>query len=113
MSDPAAPLWSRFLFAALTWFIPALLVLPVYLILVALSAMAGDGTLLETTEGVRGGINAALGPLLVACGIAALVVTISWGSDVEAYLSGGVFALVTGGLGVVLWRKVLAHLRAQ
>ena len=73
-SQPPSPAAVRREFArlALVWSIPALLVLPIYLLLIALSAAAADGALLEATDGVKGGINAAIGPLLFSCGAVAL-----------------------------------------
>lgn len=110
--DPASrDVWFRFIKTALIWFIPALLALPVYLVLLAISAIGGDGALLETTEGVRGGINAALGPLLVVCGLAAGAFTAIRAGDVEDYLTGGFAAAVCVGFGALLWRRALEHLR--
>jgi hypothetical protein len=105
-----ASVWWRFCKTALLWMIPALIVLPIYLVVVGISVLASEGALLEASEGVRGGINAALGPLLVLCGVAAAVVTGLWGADAESYLTGGFFAIVAIGLGVVLMTRALRQL---
>jgi hypothetical protein len=97
-----AAVWWELFKKALVWLIPALLVLPFYLILIAVTAVAADGSLLATTEGVRGGINAAIGPLLVLCGIAAVVATVLLATDAQDYVNGVFFALATAGLGVAL-----------
>ena len=49
-SDEEHPVWARYLVMALTWAIPALLILPIYLIVLAISMLGGDGALLEATE---------------------------------------------------------------
>jgi hypothetical protein len=107
-SDPRP--WLRFSKTAAVWFVPALLVLPLYLVAVAISVAASDGGLLEASDGLRGRIFAALGPLLVACGLALTVVTVRWGEDAEAYLGGGAAALVCVWLGVLMIRRELARL---
>lgn len=111
-TKPAIPgsIGLRYAKTALLWLIPALLVLPIYLVAIGISVLASDGALLEASEGVRGGINAALGPLLVLCGIAMAVLTVSWGGDAEAYVSGGFAAVVSAGLGVVLVTRALRQL---
>lgn len=97
-----AAVWGAFAKDACLWLIPALLVLPIYLVVLGVSAIVGDGSLLEASEGVRGRINTALGPLLVLCGAAAGVFTARLASDAEGYVTGAFFALITAGLGVVL-----------
>jgi hypothetical protein len=109
--EPGPSPWLRFSKIALVWFVPALLVLPLYLVAVAISVAAADGALLEASDGLRGRLFAALGPLLVACGLALAVVTVRWGEDVEAYLGGGAAATVCVFLGAVMIRRELARLR--
>ena len=94
MSLLSPPVLRQFFWTAVLWFIPALLLLPFALLLVAISVVAGDGTLLEMGEGLSSKVLTALGPMLIACGIAALVLAAAWGADVEGWLSFGGFALV-------------------
>ncbi|PRP95373.1 hypothetical protein ENSA5_39580 [Enhygromyxa salina] len=103
--------WGPFIKTALVWLIPALLLLPLYLVLIAISMFAGDGSLLEATEGVRGGINAALGPLLILSGVAVGVFTAIYAGETQDWISGGLAVVITVGAGVVLGQRALAQLR--
>lgn len=105
-----AATWQRFFKSALLWLLPALLLLPVYLVLVLLSAIIEDGVLLEATSGIRGGINAALGPLLITCGIAGTGFVMVVGTVAEDYIFGVLFGVLCTGLGVVLSQRALRRL---
>ncbi|MDH5490672.1 MAG: hypothetical protein OEY14_01735 [Myxococcales bacterium] len=104
---------GAFLRQALIWFVPALLVLPLYLLLMTLSILGGDGELLRITEGVRGGINAALGPLLSLLGLLVGGLALIYGDGVEAYGMG--LALSAGGLifGTSLAQQALRRIRER
>jgi hypothetical protein len=105
--------WRTYAGVALLWLIPALIVLPIYLIVVAISAVAADGGLIEAGSGVKGRIDAATGPLLVICGVAAGVVTAMWATTGEGYATGGGFALVTVMVGCALMTRVLRRLARE
>lgn len=109
-SAVTAAVWGKLAKTALLWLIPALLVLPIYLLVLAVSVLASDGSLLEVSGGVRGGINAALGPLLMLCGVAAGVLTVMFAGEAEGYVTGGFFAVVAFGLGVVLMTRELRRM---
>ena len=101
---------ARFAKAALTWFVPALLILPIYLVILGISVIAADVTLLEATEGVKGGINAAIGPLLILCGLVAVALTVVLGTDESHYINGAFFALGAIAIGAIISRQALDHL---
>lgn len=110
---PSAAVWGRFLQLAVLWLIPALFVLPFYLVLVAASAAFGDGELLGVTEGLRGGINAALGPLLIACAGVGGWVVYTYALTAEDYVYGAIAVVVAALLGLVCIRTVLRHMQAK
>ncbi len=87
-SPAPAAVRREFARLALVWSIPALLILPIYLVLIALSAVAADGAILEATDGVRGGINAAIGPLLFVCGAVAMTATLMLAQEPTDYITG-------------------------
>ena len=95
---PQSPVAHRFFTKALVWFVPALLVLPFYVILLAIMAAGNDGQAASSMDGFRGGINTALGPLLVVVGIGIGIVGAALGHDLEAALTG-----VAVGLGCILF----------
>ena len=103
----------KFARLALIWLIPALLVLPIYLVLIALSASAGDGTLLEATEGVKGGINAAVGPLLFLCGAVAMVGTVILAQETSDYITGVSALIVCWLIGWHISSRALKQIRAE
>lgn len=111
MSADSSEVWSQFAKNALLWLVPALIALPFYLILLLISMVAGEGTLLEATDGVSGGINCALGPLLILVGFVAVGLTIQFGTDASYYVEGIFFAIISVGLGIVLARRALIALR--
>ena len=90
----SAPVLGRFGRTALVWFIPAILLLPFALLLVAISAVAGDGSLLELGDGLSSKVLTALGPMLIASGIAALAAAAILEADTEGWISTGGFAAV-------------------
>ena len=112
-AERAGEPWSEFLKNAVVWLVPALLVLPFYLVAIAISVAASDGGLLEASDGWRGRIFTALGPLLVLCGLGAAWVTARYGEDAEAYLSGGTAALVCIFVGILMSRRELHRLRGK
>ena len=109
-SAVTAAVWGKLTKTALLWLIPALLVLPIYLLVLGFSVLASDGSMLEASGGVRGGINAALGPLLMLCGVAAGVFTVMSAGEAEDYINGGFFAVVAFGLGVALTTRELRRM---
>lgn len=106
-----AEVWGRFLRDALVWMIPALLVLPILLALLAISMVAADGGLLEAGEGkIKGGLGAALGPLLILVGVAAGVLTAIYATELADYGEGGFFALICVGVGIAISVRELRRL---
>ncbi len=59
-------------------------VAPLYLVLLAFSPIAEDGAALGLVEGIKGKVNAALGPLLIVAGFALAGATIAYASDAES-----------------------------
>lgn len=116
MSDKSGPsifsgpiLW-QFFWTALLWLVPALLLLPLYLIVLVVSVLISEGAPIELLTKFKGGINSALGLLLVLCGIAALVFMVTTKLDAEGYLYVGLSSLVCGGLGGYLSRRELRRM---
>lgn len=101
----------EFLRSALVWAIPGLLVLPFYLILIAISGAGGDGTLLEVTDGVKGGINAAIGPLLFVCGAVAMGGTLVLAVEAADYVWGAFALIVCWLVGWHISSRALKHIR--
>ncbi|MCG8422201.1 MAG: hypothetical protein MJE77_30125 [Proteobacteria bacterium] len=85
---------QRFVGTAVIWLIPALLLLPIALIVVGLVALSGEGQLLEISNGIRGKIFAALGPLLLLCGVAVAVFTAMRASSLTDWIEMGWIALL-------------------
>ena len=113
MHPPRANLWWRFTATAFVWLIPALLLLPVVLVVAAITMAAADGSLLELGSGIRGKLLTALGPLLVVLGAGTIVFAAIAGADAEDWLSAGGFAALLIVLGVFAIRKALRYLAAQ
>lgn len=113
MHPPQANLWWRFTATAFVWLIPALLLLPVVLVVAAITMVAADGSLLELGSGIRGKLLTALGPLLVALGAGTIVFAAIARADTEGWISAGGFAALLIALGVFAIRKALRYLAAQ
>jgi hypothetical protein len=108
----APSLGRRYVKTAATWLIPALLLLPVYLLVLGLSVfIAGEGALMGAFDKIKGNINAALGPLLILAGIGFGVATPIYAADFDGYVTGVFAALVSIGFGIALVREALAKLR--
>ncbi len=105
-------LWWRFTATALAWSIPALLLLPIVLVVAAVTMAAGDGSLLELGSKLRGKLLTALGPLLVLLGVGTIVFAAIAGVDAEGWLHAGAFAALLLALGVLATRKALRFLAA-
>lgn len=98
-----AKVWGEFLRTALIWLIPALLALPIVLVVIAVSMVAGDGGLFEAGEGsMKGGLATALGPVLILVGVAAIVFTAMHASEAADYGEGGFFGLTCIGIGIYM-----------
>lgn len=113
MAQPEGNLWWRFTTTAFVWLIPALLLLPIVLVIAALSMAASDGSLLELGSGIRGKLLTALGPLLVAAGAGVIVFAAIANADAEGWLNAGCLAAVLIALGVFAIRRALRSLAAQ
>jgi hypothetical protein len=101
---------GQFLRNALLWFVPALLLLPIYVLLVAISVVAGDGAVLDFVGKLRGRIDGALGLLMIVGGVALGVVLPSLATDGQSWAYGGFTALVLLGMGVYFVRRELKRL---
>lgn len=113
MHPPQDNLWWRFTATAFVWLIPALLLLPLVLIVAAITMVAADGSLLELGSGIRGKLLTALGPLLVVLGVGTIVFAAVAGADREGWINAGFFAAFLIALGVFAIRKALRYLAAQ
>jgi len=102
---------GRIASTALVRSIPAVLLLPCLLVLLAISVAASDGSLLEIAAGIRGKVLTALGPLLVASGVATVVLAWRYGAaDIEDWLGVGVFAALAIGSGAAAIRYSLRRI---
>lgn len=101
---------GRFMRTAVVWFLPAVLLLPFVLVVLAISVVAGDGSLLELGEGIRGKMLTALGPLLIACGVAAVAAAAILDADTEGWISFGTFAAVAVVVGWFATRQALRRI---
>jgi hypothetical protein len=93
---------SEFAGSAVVWLIPALLLLPIYLLLVAISVLASEGALLEFTLGARGRIHSALGLLMVLSAVAVAVLLPMYALTSDDWINGVFMVAVAGGAGVYL-----------
>jgi hypothetical protein len=103
----------RYAKTAVIWLVPALLLLPLYLVLLVIAVVGAEGAPLQLVEGIKGKVNAALGPLMVLAGLGLGGVTIALAEDAESYVFGGFGAVVAVGLGIVLVQTAIAKLRAS
>jgi len=104
---------GQYLRVALIWLIPALLLLPFYLLLIGISVLAGEGALLELALKTKGGIHSAVGLLLVLGALAILVFLIQEASVANDWVQGGAMVLVTGGVGMYFVIRELRKLAAR
>jgi hypothetical protein len=107
-----AQTWSQLGVSALVWLVPALLLLPFYLLLVLVSVLIENGELLELVGRLRGGIHCALGPLLVAIAIAGGIGLPQYAVEGSDWVFGVVAVLITGGLGVFFVHRELSRIAA-
>lgn len=116
MDSPAAPItrhvWRRFAGDAVVWLLPALVLLPVYLVVLVLSMLAESGELLQPFFEKHRGFHGALGVLLVMVAIAVAVFVAGAATEALDYVEGGFAVLVTGGLGGWLCHRQLRRLAA-
>ncbi len=106
----SGPILWQFFWTALLWLVPAVLLLPIYVIVLAISMLVWEGAAIELLTKFKGGINSALGLLLVLLGVAALVFLFTAKLDAEGYVYVGVFSLICGGLGGYLARRELRRM---
>ncbi len=108
-------MWAHFgqyLRVALVWLVPALLLLPFYLLLIGISVLAGEGALLEIVTKAKGGIHSAVGLWLVLGALAMLVFVVLEATVADDWVQGGAMVLVTGGVGAYLVRRELRKIAA-
>lgn len=105
--------WGEYFTSALIWLVPALFLLPFYLVLIAISVAASEGGLLAIVMKARGGIHAALGLLLVLGSIALLVVVVQVADEAIDWIEGGFMVLVTGGMGAYFMQRELRRIAAR
>lgn len=118
MPDPrAAPITrvvvGEYFMAALVWLVPALILLPFYLLLIAISVAASEGGLLEIAMKARGGIHCALGLLLVLGSIAGLVFVVQVADEAIDWVEGGFMVLVTAGVGAYFMHRELRRIATR
>lgn len=104
---------ARFALTALIWLVPAVLFLPLVLVVIALSVLGSDGTILELVAKLRGGVLTALGPLLVVVGGGLVAFTANLGADLEEWLTVALFAALTMGGGFIAIRHSLRRIAAE
>lgn len=98
----------EFVGSAFVWLIPALLVLPLYLVIIGISVIASEGALLELMLRIRGGIHSALGVLLLLAAIALAIYLVQHGQlTAEDWVNGGFIVLCTAGGGAFLAHREL------
>lgn len=114
MTSPRAPVtaahWRRFAGDAVVWLLPALVLLPVYLVVVGISLLAEDGGLLQPFFEKRRGFHGALGVLLVVVALVVVVVGVQAAHETLDYVQVGFAALVPGVVGVFLCARELRRL---
>ena len=98
---------GEFASSAFIWLIPALLLLPLYLALLAISVVATEGALLEIVLKAKGGIHSALGVLLLLAAVALGVVVVQHASTADDWITGVFMVLATGGVGLFLSHREL------
>ncbi len=102
--------WRRFAGDAVVWLLPAILLSPIYLAVLAISLLAEDGGLLQPFFEKRRGFHGALGVLLVGAAIAVAVVGGLAASAATDFVEVSFAVLITGGLGAYLCHRELRRL---
>lgn len=92
------------------WLVPALLLLPLYLLIVLISMAAEEGAILGATMKLRGGVHSALGVLLLTTAIVVAVFTVQHATVADDWIQGTFFTLVIGGVGTYFVRRELRKL---
>ena len=83
----SASVLAEFVREAALGFLPALLILPLFAVALAIGMVAGDGTILEPFEKLRGKALAGLVPLLFGFSVAVLAVGAGLGPDANGWVT--------------------------